>query len=439
MELLILLGLILLNGVFAMSEIAVVSSRRAKLKKYIDEQRPGAQSALDLHEHPSNFLSTIQVGITSVGILAGAIGENAFASRLSAQIEQIAWLADYADAIALTLVVLGITYLSVVIGELVPKRVALLRPEVVALVIARPMTWLARFARPLVWLLGTSSTALLRLLRAERSDDPPVSDEEIEVLMQQGAEAGVFHAEERAIVSNVLRLDEQKVRAIMTPRPELYFIDLDDPPEELHRQIAESPHSRLPVCRGGLEHVLGVLRLSDLARAGSGLTPTQAMIESLLQPAQVLPETLTTTQLLEQFRRGRTPLALIVDEYGSVEGLVTLYDVLTAIIGDLPADHSDDDPEAVQREDGSWLVDGAMAIERFRGVIQRKQAFPGEDEGQFHTLAGFILQNLGHIPRVGESFVFEGLRFEVVDLDGHRIDKVLAVPVETPSHADDSG
>lgn len=430
MELPILLGLMVLNGVFAMSEIAVVSSRRAKLQKLADEGRPGASSALALHEHPSNFLSTIQVGITSVGVLAGALGENAFAAQLSAQIAKLGGLADYADAISLTIVVLGITYFSVVIGELVPKRVALLRPEAISLVIARPMTWLARIARPLVWLLGTSSTALLRLLRAERSDEPPVSDEEIEVLMRQGAEAGVFHAAERAIVANVLRLDEQKVRAIMTPRTELYFIDLDDPPEHLHRRISESPHSRLPVCRGGLEHVLGMLRLSDLARAGGGLTPTPGMIEHLLQAALVLPETLTTTQLLEQFRRGRTPLALIVDEYGSVEGLVTLYDVLTAIIGDLPADHTDEDPEAVPREDGSWLVDGAIGIGRFRSVIQRKQPLPGEEDDVFHTLAGFVLQTLGHIPRAGESFVAEDLRFEVIDLDGHRIDKVLVSPVQ---------
>lgn len=426
MDFLLILLLIVINGVFAMSEIAVVSSRRARLKKLADEGQGSAQRALALHEEPSNFLSTIQVGITSVGILAGALGDKALTVPIATALGKLPLLAPYAQGIALTVTVALITYLSVVVGELVPKRLALLRAESIAMLIAGPMSLLARVARPIVWLLGASSTLLMRLLRATASGEPPVSDEEIKVLMKQGADAGIFHADESHFVANVLRLDEQRVGEIMTPRVELYALDLDDDEADILQMLADSPHSRLPVCRGGLEHVLGFLRISDLGRRGT--VPSREAIEALLQPALVLPESLTTTQLLEQFRRGRAPLALIVDEYGDVQGLVTLYDVLTAIIGDLPADHSDEDPDAVRRPDGSWLVDGALGVERFKSLMGLHRPLPGEANGDFHTLAGFMLHHLGHIPTVAERFEAEGYSYEVVDLDGNRIDKLLVTP-----------
>jgi len=430
MDFLLILFLIVINGVFAMSEIAVVSSRKARLQKLADEGHAGADRALRLNADPERFLSTIQVGITSVGILSGALGNSVLTQPLAETIDGFEPLAPYAQGIALTATVVIITYLSVVVGELVPKRLALLRAESIAMLIAGPMRMLSRIAGPVVWILGASSTLLLQLMRAERSDEPPVSDDEIKVLMQQGAEAGVFHHEERAFVANVLRLDEQRVGEIMTPRVELYALDLSDDDVEIARTIVESPHSRIPVHREGLEHVLGFLRLGDLAR--SGLAATAGTVERLLQPALVIPESLTTVHLLEQFRRQRSSMALIVDEYGDLQGLVTLYDVLTAIVGNLPDEHDDEEPQAVRRDDGSWLVDGSLGIERFKALLGVAQDLPGEDDGDFHTLAGMVLHHLERIPRVGERFEADGLHYEIVDLDGNRIDKLIVTPLSEP-------
>lgn len=422
MELILLGVLILLNGVFAMSEIAVVSSRKARLQRLVDDGMPGAGVAMSLHESPSNFLSTIQVGITSVGILSGAIGEAALAAPLAEWIGQAPLLAPYAKALALGVVVIGITYLSVVVGELVPKRLALLKPEVIAAFVSRPMHWLARAARPLVWLLSASSDGLLRLARAQRGDEPPVTDEEIEVLMQQGADAGVFHRSEQAIVANVLRLDEQRIAAIMTPRADIYTIDLDEDEDSVRQQLASCPHHRVVVIRGGFERVLGVLHVTDLLMPAFDGRPLE--IERILRPPLYVPETVTTTKLMELFRKARAQFALIVDEYGEMQGLVTLTDVMASIVGDVPAEGVAAEQDAVQREDGSWLIDGAMGIERFCSLLDL-DPLPDEDEGAFNTLAGFALHQLGRIPMVGERFEAAGLRFEVVDMDRTRIDKLL--------------
>ncbi|MBK9244304.1 MAG: HlyC/CorC family transporter [Burkholderiales bacterium] len=422
MELILLAVLILLNAAFAMSEIAVVSSRKARLQRLVDDGMPGASAAIALHETPSNFLSTIQVGITSVGILSGAIGEAALADPLAAWIGQMPALAPYARGLALGAVVVGITYLSVVVGELVPKRLALLKPEVIAAFIARPMQWLARAARPLVWLLSASSDGLLRLVRARRGDEPPVTDEEIEVLMQQGAEAGVFHSSEQAIVANVLRLDEQRIGAIMTPRADIYTIDLDEPEATVRQQLAECQHHRVVVVRGGFEQVLGVLHVTDLLMPAFEGRPLE--IERILRPPLYVPESVTTTKLMELFRKARAQFALIVDEYGEVQGLVTLTDVMASIVGDVPAEGVAIEQDAVLRDDGSWLIDGAVGIGRFRALLDL-DPLPGEDEGAFNTLAGFALHQLGRIPAVGERFEAAGLRFEIVDMDRTRIDKLL--------------
>jgi putative hemolysin len=422
MELTLLGVLILLNGAFAMSEIAVVSSRKARLQRLVDDGMPGAGVAMSLHESPSTFLSTIQVGITSIGILSGAIGEAALAAPLAEWIGQVPLLAPYARALALGVVVVGITYLSVVVGELVPKRLALLKPEVIAAFVARPMHWLARAARPLVWLLSASSDGLLRLARAQRGDEPPVTDEEIEVLMQQGADAGVFHRSEQAIVANVLRLDEQRIAAIMTPRADIYTIDLDEDEASVRQQLASCPHHRVVVIRGGFERVLGVLHVADLLMPAFEGRPLE--IERILRPPLFVPETVTTTKLMELFRKARAQFALIVDEYGEMQGLVTLTDVMASIVGDVPAEGVAAEQDAVQREDGSWLIDGAMGIERFCSLLDL-DPLPGEEEGAYNTLAGFALHQLGRIPMVGERFEAAGLRFEVVDMDRTRIDKLL--------------
>ncbi|MFZ3176132.1 MAG: hemolysin family protein [Thiobacillus sp.] len=433
MDIALLLFLILLNGVFAMSEIAVVSSRKSRLQRLADDGSPGAHSALALHAEPSTFLSTIQVGITSIGILSGAIGEAALADPLAVWLAQFALIESYARGIALTIVVLGLTYFSVVVGELVPKRLGLLAPEGTASLIARPMNMLSRLTRPVVWLLSASSSLLLRMMGARRKDEPPVTDDEINVLMGQGTEAGIFHQSEQEIVSNVLRLDEQRIGAIMTHRSDIYLIDLDDTEDEIRRLIAESPYERIVVCRDGLDHVAGILRTSDLLKPT--LTGGPLNIEAVLRAPLYVPDSVTTTRLLESFRKARMQFALIVDEYGDLEGLVTLTDVLTSIVGELPSYDSSDEQDVVEREDGSWLVDGSVTIERLKSALEFDDDLPGEEENAFNTLGGFVMHMLGHIPAVADHFEWENWRFEVVDMDRNRVDKMLIANLAAPQNA----
>ena len=437
MDIALLLLLILLNGVFAMSEIAVISSRKARLQRLADDGSPGARSALALHNEPANFLSTIQIGITSIGILSGAIGEAALADPLANWINQFSLLDPaYAKGIALTLVVLGLTYFSVVVGELVPKRLGLLAPEGVASLIARPMNSLSRFSRPLVWLLSTSSSILLRVLGARRKEEPPVTDDEINVLMEQGAEAGVFHESEQEIVSNVLRLDEQRIGAIMTHRTDIYWVDLNQPIHEISRLIAESPYERVVVCRSSLDNIAGILRTSDLLKAALEGQPMN--IEAVLRLPLYVPETVSTTQLLESFRKARMQFALIVDEYGELEGLVTLTDVMISIVGDLPSFDAPEQQDIVEREDGSWLVDGSVIIERLKSALDIKDDLPGEEENGFNTLGGFVMHMLGRIPVVADHFDCNGLRFEVMDMDKNRVDKILVAHLAKESAVKES-
>ena len=437
MDIVLLLLLILLNGVFAMSEMAVVSSRKSRLQNLADDGSPGAGSALILHQEPSGFLSTIQVGITSVGILSGAIGEAAVADPLAAWLGGFATIEPYARGVALTLTVVGLTYFSVVVGELVPKRLALLAPEGIATLIARPMMILARLAHPLVTVLSGSSAAILRLLGARRKDEPPVTDDEIKVLMEQGAEAGVFHESEQEIVSNVLRLDEQRISAIMTPRREMFVIDLEEDEGIVWQGLMETSYARVVVCRNGLDHVLGVLQTGDLLKkALGGDRVTLADLESLLRPPLYVPETVSTTQLLESFRRARLQFALLIDEYGDVQGVVTLTDVLAAIVGELSVPEAPEDRDMLQREDGSWLVDGDVGIERMKSVLDIFDDLPGEDENSFNTLGGFIMHTLGRVPAPTDHFEAAGWRFEVMDMDRNRVDKVL-LSVQPSSLEDD--
>lgn len=437
MDIVLLLLLILLNGVFAMSEMAVVSSRKSRLQNLADDGSPGAGSALLLHQEPSGFLSTIQVGITSVGILSGAIGEAAVADPLAAWLGSFSAIEPYARGVALTLTVVGLTYFSVVVGELVPKRLALLAPEGIATLIARPMMILARLAHPLVTILSGSSAAVLRLFGARRKEEPPVTDDEIKVLMEQGAEAGVFHESEQEIVSNVLRLDEQRISAIMTPRREMFVIDLEEDEASVWQSLMETSYSRVVVCRDGLEHVLGVLQTGDLLKkALGGERVTLADLESLLRPPLYVPETVSTTQLLESFRRARLQFALLIDEYGEVQGVVTLTDVLAAIVGELSVPEAPEDRDMLQREDGSWLVDGDVGIERLKSVLDIVDDLPGEDENSFNTLGGFIMHTLGRVPAPTDHFDAAGWRFEVMDMDRNRVDKVL-LSVLPPALEDD--
>lgn len=438
MDIVLLLFLILLNGILAMSEIAVVSSRKARLQKLADDESPGAQSALALSNEPSTFLSTIQVGITTVGILSGAIGEAALADPLTVWLGNFALIEPYARGIALTVVVVGLTYFSVVIGELVPKQLGLLAPEKTASLIAPPMNMLSRLAGPLVWLLAASSSFLLRLMGAVRKEEPPVTDEEIKVLMEQGSEAGVFHESEQAIVSNVLRLDEQRIGAIMTHRTEIYVLDLDEPEAEIRNRIAESPYTRLVVCRDGLDHIVGILRTADILKNALAGKPLE--VEQSLRPPLYVPEGVSTTHLLENFRKSRQQLALIVDEYGELQGMVTLTDVLISIVGELPSSDIPEEQDIIVREDGSLLIDGSVTIERLKSVLGiGGEHLPGEEENAFNTLGGFVMYVLGRIPAATDHFEAAGCRFEVMDMDKNRVDKVLVArlaPLQPAVEAD---
>jgi putative hemolysin len=392
MEVPLILLLILMNGVFALSEIAVVSERTAKLQELADGGDCGAHRALALREEPGPFLSTIQVGITLVGVLMGALGEAALAEPVRGFLAGIPLLAPSADWLGLVLVVALITYLSVVLGELLPKQLALLAPERLAALVARPLGLLARIALPVVWLLSASSAALLHL-------------------------------------------DEQRIGAIMTPRNEIEALDLDQEPEALGQSLAAIEHTLVPVYRDDLDqHLLGVLRRVDLLPNCMARADLDAKtIEGLLRPAVFVPESVSSAQVLESFRDNRINMALIVDEYGGLEGLVTLADVLQAIVGAPLGDDIDDEDEVIRRADGSWLVDGSLPLDRLRVQLGIDEPLPGEDGASFHTVAGFVMHALGRIPRESESVDAAGLRFEVVDMDQQRVDKVLVARVDPHS------
>lgn len=430
MDLVLLFLLILLNGIFAMCEIAVVSSRKVRLQRFADDGSPGALAALALRNHPSTFLSTIQIGITSIGILSGAIGEAYLADPLTRWLSQFTLTAPHARTLALMFVVVVLTYFSVVVGELVPKRLGLLAPERIASLVARPMSILSSIARPLVWLLSTSSDLILRLLGARRREEHPITDDEINVLMGQGAQSGIFHKNEQGIVSNVLRLDQQRVGVIMTHRSDIFMIDLADPEHVVRRLLTECPHEHVILCRHGPDNIVGLLRRVDLLAAA--LDGGSLDIERQKRAPLYVQESLTTFELMENFRRARTEIALIVDEYGHLEGLVTLTDVLTSIVGDELLTDSPEDRDFLQREDGSWLIDGGASIERLKYVLD----IDGEEDDGVLTVAGFIMRELGRIPAEADHFDWDEYRFEVVDMDKNRIDKVLATRVaSSPQNA----
>lgn len=425
-EILFVLLLIVANGVFAMSEIAVVSSRRARLQQRA-ETDTGARAALDLVNAPDRFLSTVQIGITLIGILAGAFGGAAIAEHLAPYIERVPWLARYSKAISLGLVVLVITYFSLVVGELVPKRLGLNNPEKIAARIARPMQFLSRLTWPAVRMLSASSNFLLRLLQVKPAEEPPITEEEVKLLIDQGAEAGVFEATERELVDNIFRLADQKVPALMTPRLDIVWLDIEAPVEETRQRIVHSPYSRMPVCQGSLDNILGMVKAKDLLSrvlAGEPLDLRSAMRQPLYTP-----ETRTVLQLLELFKGSSTHLAMVVDEHGAIEGLVTMNDVLEAIVGDLPTPGGQIESYAVQREDGSWLLDGRMPVSEFKELFSLDR-LPREDDGGYHTLAGFVITYLGRLPSASDHFVWDGLRIEIVDMDRRRVDKVLVSRVE---------
>jgi putative hemolysin len=427
MEIAFLFGLILLNGLFAMSEIALVASRRARLQALVDEGDASAAAALALHEHPTRFLSTIQVGITSIGILSGIVGQAAFAEPLAAWADQFDLIdVETSQVIATALVVVLVTYFSIVFGELVPKRIGQLSPERIARLAARPIGVLAAIANPFVRLLSASTELLLRLLGVRTTAENAVTEEEIHALIEEGSESGVIDEQERAMVRNVFRLDDRQIASLMTPRSEIVALDLDDGIEANLKKVVESDHARFPVCRGSLRDVVGVVSARQLLKQsvqGGRMDLTAAQ-----EPAVFVPESLTGMELLDNFRASAAHVALVVDEYGEVQGLVTPQDLFEAIAGEFKTPRQED-AWAVQRKDGSWLLDGLIPVPELKDRLHL-DSVPEEDLGRYNTLSGMLMLLLGRVPHTADVAEWEGWRFEIVDMDHKRIDKVLATKVE---------
>ena len=433
-EIIFILLLLIANGVFAMSEIALVSARKVRLQQRAGTGDARARAALELANAPETFLSTVQIGITLVGILAGAFGGATLAEQLAAQLARIPALTAYSEAVGFGLVVLIITYLSLVIGELAPKRLALNNPEKIASLVAHSMRRLSRVTSPVVGLLNFSTSLVLKAFGLKAPADPPVTEEEIKVLIHQGAEAGVFEHAERQIVESVFRLDDRRVTALMTPRLEIVWLNTDAPLEDIQSRITESHYSRFPVAHRNLDNVLGIVTAKELLNRCLAREPLD--LRSSVSRPLFVPDSQSALQLLELFKKARTHLALVVDEYGQLEGLVTLHDVLESLVGDMHA-VGETDPYAVQRGNGSWLLDGSLLIDEFKEIFPVR-TLPGEE--RYQTLAGFVITRLGRLPRTADSFQWQGLRFEVMDMDGRRVDKVLVTPVTSEvTHSENAG
>ncbi len=425
LQILVIVGLAILNGVLAMSEIAVVSARRARLRQAAETGDARAAAALKLATEPTQFLATVQIGITLVGIVAGAFGQATLARAIARRLAQVPVLVPYASAIGTTLVIGATTYLSIVVGELAPKRLALINPERVASFIAGPMDVLATIARPVVWLLSTSTNGLVRLLGVEPSTEPDVTSEEIATMIEQGREIGVFEKAEHEILESVLRLDERRVDAYMTPRPQVTWIDLEHPEESIRQILLSAQHSRFPVIDGDPDNALGVLYAKDLLVRQLQGKPFD--MRDTLRPVLFVPESMSPLRVLEIFKVKGQHIALVTDEYGSIEGMITDMDILEAIAGEIPGEGEPEEPKALQRDDGTWLVDGLLRIDRLWEVLGIDKKMDEVYRG-YQTVSGFVMAELEGIPSEGESFEFHGLCIEVVDMDGRRIDKVLVTP-----------
>ncbi len=434
-EVAIVFVLLIANGVFAMAEIAVVSAKKARLRRLADQGNGKARIALELAESPNRFLSTVQIGITLVGIFAGAFGGATLATKLASPIGQVAFLAPYADTIAFGIVVAVITYFSLVLGELVPKRFGLSNPEGIAMMVARPMNWLSKFARPVVSFLSVSTEALLHMLGFKPEKEVAVSEEDVRVMMQEGVRAGAFNKVESQIVHSALELDQLPVREIMTPRPKVIWLNQDDPHDQIWHKIVVSNHSHFPVYQGNRDHAVGVVSVKAIyanLAAGAGVNLKDLMISPL-----IVPESQTVLQLVETFKQSGKHIALVTDEFGSLVGLVTLNDVMEAVVGEFPTQGERAKPVAKRRDDGSWLIDAMIDLEAVEKALLGFR-FSGDAYSEYQTLAGFVVKTLGHVPKEGETFEAQGYIFEVLDMDRHRVDKVLVLPTKhaTPPKAE---
>jgi putative hemolysin len=428
-EILILILLIFTNGFFSLAEMAIVSARKVRLQQRAEDGSKGAETALVLARQPTRFLSTVQTGITLIGILSGAFGGATIAEWLAAYFARYPALQPYSEPLGVGIVVTMVTYFSLVIGELVPKRLALNNAESIASSVAPLMNFISKVATPLVSLLSFSTEILVRVLRIKPTSEPAITEEEVKILIEQGRQTGIFEDVEQEIVERVFRLSDRTVNSLMTHRSEIVWLDVENPLEENIKKILASGHTNFVVCKGNFDKVIGILRAKDLLRdyaAGRSI----AIPTSLPMPPFV-PEGTKALEVVARLRHNKSPVALIVDEYGTIDGMVTLTDVLEAIVGDIPALDDEGEPAAVQREDGSWLLDGMMPVDELQMLLDLDELPADSDD--YDTLGGLFMAQMGRIPTVGDKFDWSDLRFEVMDMDGHRVDKVLIMPVKPPA------
>jgi magnesium and cobalt exporter, CNNM family len=426
-EVIVIFLLLVANGIFAMSEIAVVTARKSRLQELANNGKARARAALELANAPNPFLSSVQIGITLVGILAGAFGGGALTEWIAAQLNTIPVISAYSRSIALGIVVLGITYFSVIIGELVPKRLALGHPETIAMLMAPPMRLLLKVCAPVVHLLSFSTDLVFRLFGKKLDEQTSVTEEEVRTLVRQGTAAGVFEELEQDMVEAVFQLGDKSARALMTPRTQIVWLDVNDTVERIRAKLSDSGHSRFPVCTGSLDNVVGVVQAKDLL--ASVLSDKTVNPQASMQQPAFVPRGMPALQVLDHIKQSGSHIVLVVDEYGGIEGLLTHHDILEAIAGDMPLGKTPPEPKAVQRKDGSWLLDGMLSIDEFKEIFHLDN-LPGEKKDTFQTLGGFIFTQMGRVPSASEQFEWNGLRFEVVDMDGKRIDKVLVSSFE---------
>jgi putative hemolysin len=418
MDIIILGFLILLNGLFSMSEIALVSARKARLESQSEKGNKKAKLALEMSNHPETFLSAVQIGITLIAIITGVYSGEKFSKDLQPLIEKVEILRPYADAVSTTLIVIVVTFVSIIFGELIPKRIGLLRSEKIAKAVAGPMRFFARVFHPAVWLLSKTTNIFFRIFNIRRMKDDAVTEEEIKTMITEGAEAGTIDEAEQHIIERVFHLGDRNITSLMTHRSDIIWFNLDDSEDKIKEKILKEPHSNYPICDGEIDNLKGVVSIKDLY-----VTPDTILFKDIMQPALFVPENISAYQLLEKFKKTKMHSAFIVDEYGTVLGIVTLNDILEAIVGEIPQPDVPD-YEIRRREDGSYLIDGQIPFYDFLSHFEKAE-WMNKGEHDFDTLAGFILHELEHIPKTGEKLSWKGFSIEIVDMDGHRIDKVL--------------
>ncbi|MGB8980576.1 MAG: hemolysin family protein [Anaerolineales bacterium] len=429
-EILIIIAIILINAIFVLSEMSVSASRKARLQQRVNEGDKRANTVLHLMENPNLFLATVQIGISLVGVFVGAVGGATLSEPLSGLLARVPWLVDYADSAALGIVVIGIAFVSIVLGELVPKRIALHNPERIAATLAGPMIVVSRLFSPLVWLLGRVTDLVLKLMGIEPGTEPPVTEEEIQLLIDQGTQAGVFEEAEHDMVEGVFSLGDRRVYSLMTPRPDIVWLDVEDSIEDIRQKISECNFSRFPVRQGSLDVILGIVKARDLLMRS--LNDEPIVLKDLLNPAFFVPETMFASKGLEILKEKGTDMLLVIDEFGALQGLLTINDILEEIVGAMEIE----EPQATQRQDGSWLLDGMLEVDEFKEIFDLP-VLPHEDE--YETLSGFVMVSLGRLPQPTDRFEWHGLKFEVMDMDGRRVDKVLVTTLpQRPSSAEES-